>query len=59
MLLFAMVFGVWLISRKDNGYLPPSNSGGLHFGSPLVPFIMVFDLIDIIDLISNRFGFLL
>lgn len=52
MLLFAMVFGVWLISRKDNGYLPPSNSGGLHFGSPLVRFIMVFDLIDIIDLIS-------
>lgn len=48
MLLFAMAFGVWLISRKDNGYLPPS----LNFGSPLVHFIMVFDLIDLIDLIS-------
>lgn len=32
-------FGVWLISRKDNAYLPPSSSGGLHFGSPLVHFI--------------------
>lgn len=38
MLLFAMVFGVWLISRKDNGYLPLSNFGGLNFGSPFVHF---------------------
>lgn len=52
MLLFAMVFGVWLISRKDNGYLPPSSFWGLNCGSPLVHFVMVFDLIELIDLIS-------
>lgn len=45
MVLFAMVFSVWLISRKDNGHLPPSNSGGLNFGSPLADFVMQFDLI--------------
>lgn len=35
------VFGVWLISRKDNRYLPLSNFCFLSFDSPFVRFIMV------------------
>ena len=41
------VFGVWLISRKDNRYLPLSNLWFLNFDSPFVHFIMVvFELIQ-------------